>query len=63
MKFETKEKKEKRKKRIYGIRSSLESIFTESKNLTKDEYYQLIANQNNKDELNLKLLDFIEKRE
>ena len=39
-----------------------ESIFTESKNLTKDEFYQLITSLIRK-EANLKILKIIESRE
>ncbi|MFQ7349636.1 MAG: hypothetical protein ACLRN4_07010, partial [Anaerococcus vaginalis] len=40
-----------------------ESIFTESKNLTKDEFYQLITSLIRKEEANLKIQKIIEKRE
>lgn len=48
------EERKKRDKRIYEKGAVFESIFTESKNLTKDEFYQLITSQRNKDEINLK---------
>ena len=48
------EERKKRDKRIYEKGAVFESIFIESKNLTKDEFYQLITSQRNKDEINLK---------
>ncbi|XTB06479.1 DUF3847 domain-containing protein [Treponema denticola] len=48
------EERKKRDKRIYEKGAVFESIFTESKDLTKDEFYQLITSQRNKDEINLK---------
>ena len=48
------EERKKRDRRIYEKGAVFESIFTESKNLTKDEFYQLITSQRNKDEINLK---------
>ena len=56
------EERKKRDKRIYEKGAVFESIFTESKNLTKDEFYQLITSQRNKDEINLKILKIIESR-
>ena len=56
-------KKEKRDKRIYEKGTVFESIFTESKNLTKDEFYQLITSLIRKEEANLKILKIIESRE
>lgn len=56
-------KKEKRDKRIYEKGAVFESIFTESKNLTKDEFYQLITSLIRKEEANLKILKIIESRE
>ena len=38
-------------------------MFTESKNLTKDEFYQLITSLIRKEEANLKILKIIESRE
>ena len=55
--------KEKRDKRIYEKGAVFESIFTESKNLTKDEFYQLITSLIRKEEANLKILKIIESRE
>ena len=57
------EERKKRDKRIYEKGAVFESIFTESKNLTKDEFYQLITFPNIKEEVNQKILKIIEKRE
>ena len=57
------EERKKRDKRIYEKGAVFESIFTESKNLTKDEFYQLITFQNIKEAVNQKILKIIEKRE
>ena len=57
------EERKKRDKRIYEKGAVYESIFTESKNLTKDEFYQLITSLIRKEEANLKILKIIEKRE
>ena len=56
-------KRKKRDKRIYEKGAVFESIFTESKNLTKDEFYQLITSLIRKEEANLKILKIIESRE
>ena len=48
------EERKKRDRRLYEKGGVFESIFTESKELTKDEFYQLITSQRNKDEINLK---------
>ena len=56
------EERKKRDKRIYEKGAVFESIFTESKNLTKDEFYQLITFPNIKEEVNQKILKIIEKR-
>ena len=56
-------KKEKRDKRIYEKGAVFESIFTESKNLTKDEFYQLITYLIRKEEANIKIQKIIESRE
>ncbi len=57
-------KKEKRRdKRIYEKGAVFESIFTESKNLTKDEFYQLVTSLIRKEEANIKILKIIESRE
>ena len=55
--------RKKRDKRIYEKGAVFESIFTESKNLTKDEFYQLITFPNIKEAINQKILKIIEKRE
>ena len=57
------EERKKRDKRIYEKGAVFESIFTESKNLTKDEFYQLITFPNIKEAVNQKILKIIEKRE
>ena len=57
------EERKKRDKRIYEKGAVFESIFTESKNLTKDEFYQLITSLIRKEESNLKILKIIESRE
>ena len=57
------EERKKRDKRIYEKGAVFESIFTESKNLTKDEFYQLITSLIRKEEANLKILKIIESRE
>ena len=57
------EERKKRDKRIYGKGAVFESIFTESKNLTKDEFYQLITSLIRKEEANLKIQKIIESRE
>ena len=57
------EKRKKRDKRIYEKGAVFESIFTESKNLTKDEFYQLVTSLIRKEEANIKIQKIIEKRE
>ena len=57
------EERKKRDKRLYEKGAVFESIFTESKNLTKDEFYQLITFPNIKEAINQKILKIIEKRE
>ena len=57
------EERKKRDKRIYEKGAVFESIFTESKNLTKDEFYQFITFPNNKEAVNQKIRKIIEKRE
>ena len=57
------EERKKRDKRIYEKGAVFESIFTESKNLTKDEFYQLITSLICKEEANLKIQKIIESRE
>ena len=55
--------KKNRDERIYEKGAVFESIFTESKNLTKDEFYQLITSLIRKEEANIKILKIIESRE
>ena len=57
------EERKKRDKRIYEKGAVFESIFIESKNLTKDEFYQLITSLIRKEEANIKILKIIESRE
>ena len=57
------EERKKRDKRIYEKGAVFESIFTESKNLTKDEFYQLITSLLRREEANIKIQKIIEKRE
>ena len=57
------EERKKRDKRIYENGAVFESIFTESKNLTKDEFYQLITSLIRKEEANIKIKKIIESRE
>ena len=57
------EERKKRDRRIYEKGAVFESIFTESKNLTKDEFYQLITSLIRKEEANLKIQKIIESRE
>ena len=60
------QKQEERKKRDntrYEKGAVFESIFTESKNLTKDEFYQLITSLIRKEEANIKIKKIIESRE
>ena len=49
------EERKKRDKRIYEKGAVFESIFIESKNLTKDEFYQLITSLIRKEEANIKI--------
>ena len=57
------EERKKRDKRIYEKGAVFESIFTESKDFSKDEFYQLITFQNIKEAVNQKILKIIEQRE
>ena len=57
------EERKKRGRRLYEKGAVFESIFTESKDFTKDEFYQLITFPNIKEEVNHKVLKIIEKRE
>ena len=56
------EERKKRDKRLYEKGAVFESIFIESKDFTKDEFYQLITFPNIKEEVNQKILKIIEKR-
>ena len=55
--------RKKRDRRLYEKGAVFESIFTESKDFTKDEFYQLITFPNIKEAVNQKILKIIEKRE
>jgi hypothetical protein len=57
------EERKKRDRRLYEKGAVFESIFIESKNLTKDEFYQLITFPNIKEAVNQKIRKIIEKRE
>lgn len=57
------EARKKRDRRLYEKGAVFESIFIESKNLTKDEFYQLITFPNIKEAVNQKIRKIIEKRE
>ena len=57
------EERKKRDRRLYEKGGVFESIFTESKDFTKDEFYQLITFLNIKESVNQKILKIIEKRE
>ena len=57
------EERKKRDKRLYEKGAVFESIFNESKDFTKDEFYQLITFQNVKEAVNQKIRKIIEKRE
>ena len=57
------EKRKKRDKRIYEKGAVFESIFTESKDFTKDEFYQLITYPNLKEIVNQKIKKIIDSRE
>ena len=57
------EERKKRDRRLYEKGAVFESIFTESKDFTKDEFYQLITFPKIKEEVNQKILKIIEKRE
>lgn len=56
------EERKKRDRRLYEKGGVFESIFTESKDFTKDEFYQLITFQNIKEEVNQKIQKIIDKR-
>ena len=57
------EERKKRDKRLYEKGAVFESIFNESKDFTKDEFYQLITFPNIKEIVNQEVLKIIEKRE
>ena len=57
------EERKKRDRRLYEKGAVFESIFTESKDFTKDEFYHLITFPNIKEAVNQKILKIIEKRE
>ena len=57
------DERKKRDRRLYEKGAVFESIFTESKDFTKDEFYQLITFPNIKEAINQKILKIIEKRE
>ena len=57
------EARKKRDRRLYKKGGVFESIFTESKELTKDEFYQLISSLNHKEEIRQKIKKIIAKRE
>lgn len=57
------EERKKRDRRLYEKGGVFESIFTESKDFSKDEFYQLITFPNIKEIINQKILKIIEKRE
>ena len=56
------EERKKRDRRLYEKGAVFESIFSASKDFTKDEFYQLITFPNIKEEVNQKILKIIEKR-
>ena len=55
--------RKKRDRRIYEKGAVFESIFTESKDFTKDEFYQLITYPNLKEIVNQKIKKIIDSRE
>ena len=57
------EERKKRDRRLYEKGGVFESIFIESKDFTKDEFYQLITFPNIKEIVNQEVLKIIEKRE
>ena len=56
------EERKKRDKRLYEKGAVFESIFNESKDFTKDEFYQLITLPNIKEIVNQKILKIVEER-
>ena len=57
------EERKKRDRRLYEKGAVFESIFTESKDFTKDEFYQLITYPNLKEIVNQKIKKIIDSRE
>lgn len=57
------EERKKRDKRIYEKGAVFESIFNESRDFTKDEFYQLIIFPNIKEAVNQKIKKIIEQRD
>ena len=57
------EERKKRDKRLYEKGAVFESIFNESKDFTKDEFYQLITYPNLKEIVNQKIKKIIDSRE
>ena len=57
------EERKKRDRRIYEKGAVFESIFSASKDFTKDEFYQLITSLIRKEEANIKIQKIIESRE
>ena len=55
--------RKKRDRRLYEKGAVFESIFPESKDFTKDEFYQLITSLIRKEEANIKIKKIIESRE
>ena len=55
--------RKKRDRRLYEKGEVFESIFTESKDFTKDEFYQLITYPNLKEIVNQKIKKIIDSRE
>ncbi|WP_455258546.1 DUF3847 domain-containing protein [Peptoniphilus asaccharolyticus] len=57
------EERKKRDRRLYEKAAAFESIFTESNDFTKDEFYQLITFPNIKEAVNQKIKKIIEQRD
>ena len=57
------EERKKRDRRLYEKGAVFESIFVDSTDFTKDEFYQLITFPNIKEAVNQKIIKIIEKRE
>ena len=56
------EERKKRDRRLYEKGAVFESIFSSSKDFTKDEFYQLITFPNIKEIVNQKILKIVEER-